>query len=136
MTNKGNWFRILLTMLVFISFTTCGGGGSRIKGRDLVGVWELEDSINIPQNNYAIPSSEYFSDGTGISYVNVSDITDLHFTWQLREGNRIQIEFGDTGVSAQIVDVELSERRTLLTWYYNGRDYTGENPIIVTYRKR
>ena len=129
---KKIWLGILAMGLIFIFLTACGGSGSRINENNLVGVWELESAENITP----FPKFEQFGDRTGIMYRSVSATTGIEFTWQLRDGYRLHVDSGGPGVPAQINDIELSERGTLLTFFYDGRNNTGENARIARYRKK
>jgi len=85
-------------------------GGSRITERSLVGVWELEDIVNVSRRE-ASDKDEFFADGTGIMSQGSRNVP---FTWKLRDGNRLQM---DAMSETQISDIELSENGRLLTYY-------------------
>ena len=101
---------VILTfgMTVVEIYAQSTNSGSRITERNLVGVWELENSVNVTGLS---PNFELFNDGTGI-------VDGMAVTWRLRDGNRLQIDAGVLGT--QIHDIELSENGTLLTFHYKG----------------
>jgi hypothetical protein len=130
MASKRACFGIML-MVFAVLFVACNSS-TKISNKNLVGIWELESA----QNMSLFKKTEYFKDGTGISYRSTDAASGLHFTWQIRDGNRIQIESGGTGVPAQIVDIELSEKGTLLTYHFDGSTFDGENARKGVYRKK
>ena len=128
---------ILAVVLVFgMAIIGCdrvksGGSGSRDTESNLVGIWELEDIVNVSRGD-VVDSMEIFNDGTGIMS---DDGRSVEVTWQLRDGSRLQTIVSAWG-QTQISDFELSENGTLLTFHYSGRDYDGERPQKGIYRKK
>jgi len=85
-------------------------GSSRITERSLVGVWELENVVNISRREVT-DRDEFFKDGTGLSSQGSRNVS---FTWRLRDGNRLQM---DTVLETDVSVIEISERGKLLTYY-------------------
>jgi len=86
-------------------------GSSRITERSLVGVWELENVENVSRREVS-DKDEFFADGTGITSQGSQNVS---FTWQLRDGNRLQMDAGILGTEISVI--ELSENDRLLTYY-------------------
>ena len=139
MAKKKYWF-VMLVVLFGI-----GCVDAEITERNLVGRWELENTINISSEFILVRAIDFFSDGTGIETIEIIGIPfslPNAFTWQLREGNRLQWNSADYGT--QIAKIELSERGTLLTFHIEGiqRMFLGplssdpNQPIKTIYRRR
>ena len=88
-------------------------GSTKIKEKNLVGVWELENFENISRRELS-DKDEFFKDGTGIMTKGNQNVS---FTWRLRDGNRLQMDAGMSGT--QICVIELSEKGRYLTYYYD-----------------
>ena len=140
MARKKNWLVILAMVLVFGMVATkvyAQSPALRITERDLVGIWELENTENIPRNDLA-RRVELFDDGTGVMEVLlIRSWQNFAVTWQLRNSNRLQTTARIFGMeTTEINDIELRENGTLLIFHYSGRNYSGARAQRAMYRKR
>ncbi|MCL2196712.1 MAG: hypothetical protein FWB77_03770 [Treponema sp.] len=116
---KKNWLGVLIIVSVIL---VIGCNASKITEKNLVGIWELENTENISRRELS-GNDEFFKDGTGISSQGSKSIS---FKWQIRDGNRLQFEAsGHTEISV----IELSENGKLLTYIY-------DNNRKAMYRKK
>ncbi|MCL1946537.1 MAG: SH3 domain-containing protein [Chitinivibrionia bacterium] len=109
--------------------TTVANG--KITRSSLVGIWKLESVENVSRVELS-SSVEYFKDGTGIAYYEQLYGAGMPFKWQLKDGNRLQLDMN--GIMF-IYDIDLSENGTLLTTYIDGRNFEGKRPRKTTERK-
>ena len=119
MKNKKLWLGMLV--MVF-GILVIGCNTSKITEKSMIGVWELEDVENIPEWQLS-DKDEFFKDGTGVTSQGNESVS---FKWQLRDGNRLQL---DASGHTEICAIELSENGSLLTYIY-------DNNRKAMYRKK
>ena len=115
---KTNLVIKVLAVLVFMAFTICA---SNITERALIGFWRLENS-----------TAEGVIDAITFSTDNLGTISNAIFRWQIKDGNRLQLNIGKETL---IYDISLSQNGTFLTIHYDGFNYEGKYPSKATYRR-
>lgn len=99
---------------------------SRVTESNLIGVWELESAENISRSEL-VNRVVLFNNGTGIADL-------VRISWQLKDGNRLQINWGGLGappLRTNVYDIDMAENATLLTIHNRGRNH----PQRGIYRK-
>ena len=133
-----NKWLVILTFVLVLVFNPVTVFGNPVTVRNLVGTWELENTVNFP-SELAVIVFDFFDDGTGIQQGRLWGIPfSTAFRWQLRSGNRIQMDSEIYGTQVtQIYNIELTERNTLLTFHIDGFQNIGsDRPGRTMYRRR